>query len=273
MKSVPCATDQRTISRARSKTSCSVRRRLQLAPDVDALDQRAGLVPARLPGGERRVEMEVAVDERRRDEARLRVDLLRAVGGDRLADARPASVLGEEVDEPPVEQAGVAHDEAHARESTGRGTAARACRAARTGRSPRSSGGPCGRFGRCSRKLTAKMPGPRAAACARRGCARSRSRGHPPGKAATPRPVSAHRAVAQPRHGEARDEARRGEARRDVARVAERAGHEEPKLRRRRGGACAARRPGRRSCRPAARPAARRSCSGAAGRQIFPSVE
>ena len=46
--------------------------RLQLAPDVDALDQRARLVPARLPGGERRVEMEVAVDERRRDEPRLR---------------------------------------------------------------------------------------------------------------------------------------------------------------------------------------------------------
>ena len=69
--------------------------RLQLAPDVDALDQRAGLVPARPARGERRVEMEVAVDERRRDEACVRVDLLRAVGGERLADPRPASVLGE----------------------------------------------------------------------------------------------------------------------------------------------------------------------------------
>ena len=46
-------------------------RRLQLAPDVDALDQRAALVPARLAGGERRVEMQVAVDERRRDEPAL----------------------------------------------------------------------------------------------------------------------------------------------------------------------------------------------------------
>ena len=73
MKSVPCATDQRTISRARSKTSCSVSR-LQLAPDVDALDQRARLVPARLAGRERRVEVEVAVDERRRHEPRFGVD-------------------------------------------------------------------------------------------------------------------------------------------------------------------------------------------------------
>ena len=38
---------------------------LQLAPDVDALDQRSGLVEARLAGGERGVEVEVAVDERR----------------------------------------------------------------------------------------------------------------------------------------------------------------------------------------------------------------
>ena len=98
--------------------------RLQLAPDVDALDQRAGLVPARLAGRERGVEMEMAVDERRRDEPRFRVELLRAVGGERLADPRPASVLGGEIDEPPVEQARVAHDEVHARESTGRGTRA-----------------------------------------------------------------------------------------------------------------------------------------------------
>jgi hypothetical protein len=94
--------------------------RLQLAPDVDALDQRAGLVPARLAGRERRIEMQMAVDERRRDEPAVRRDLLRAVGGKRLADRGPALVLGEEVDEPPVEQAGVADDEAHARESTGR---------------------------------------------------------------------------------------------------------------------------------------------------------
>ena len=53
--------------------------RLQLAPDMDPLDQRAGLVPARPAGGERRVEVEVAVDERRRGEPPFRIDDLRAV--------------------------------------------------------------------------------------------------------------------------------------------------------------------------------------------------
>jgi hypothetical protein len=64
--------------------------------------------------------MQMAVDERRRDEPAVRRDLLRAVGGKRLADRGPAVVLGEKVDEPPVKQAGVADDEAPARESTGR---------------------------------------------------------------------------------------------------------------------------------------------------------
>ena len=100
--------------------------RLQLAPDVDALDQRARLVPARLAGCERRVEMEVAVDERSRDEPRFGVELLCGVDGERLADPRPAAVLGREIDEPAVEQARVAHDEIHARESTGRGSGRRA---------------------------------------------------------------------------------------------------------------------------------------------------
>jgi hypothetical protein len=64
----------------------------------------------------------MAVDERRRDETSLRIQLVGTVGDERLADACPASVLCEEVDEAPVQQSGVAHDETHARESTGRGT-------------------------------------------------------------------------------------------------------------------------------------------------------
>src|SRR5258707_3362033 len=104
--------------------------RLQLAPDVDALDQRAGLVPARLARRERRIEMQVAVDERRRDEARLRIELVCCtVRVERFADPRPASSFGDEVDETAVEQARVAHDEigAHARESRGLMWVRRAC--------------------------------------------------------------------------------------------------------------------------------------------------
>ena len=66
----------------------------------------------------------MTVHERRGDEARVGVDLRRAVGSERLADVRPMSVLRDEIDEPPVEQTRVAHDQvrAHARESTVRGT-------------------------------------------------------------------------------------------------------------------------------------------------------
>ena len=76
MKSVPCATDQRTISRARSKTSCSVRLGFSSPQTWMPSISVPRLVPARLAGGERRVEMQVAVDERRRDEPSFRVDLL-----------------------------------------------------------------------------------------------------------------------------------------------------------------------------------------------------
>src|SRR5437764_9712224 len=63
--------------------------------------------------------MEMTVDERGRDEPRLRVDDGRAVDVERLADAHPASVLRRKIDETPVEQAGIADDELHACESTG----------------------------------------------------------------------------------------------------------------------------------------------------------
>src|SRR4051812_12477617 len=101
---------------------------------MDAFDQRAGLVPARPSGRQRRIEMEMAVDERRCDEPAFRIELLRAVRDERLADARPPFAVCEEVDEAPVEQARVPNDKAHARESTARGTAPRARPSARTDR-------------------------------------------------------------------------------------------------------------------------------------------
>ena len=83
--------------------------------------------------------MEVAVDERRRDEPSVGVDLLHAVARERLADARPAAALGGEVDEAPVLEARVADDEvrAHAGESIAaeRRSRARTTRAVPTGRS------------------------------------------------------------------------------------------------------------------------------------------
>ena len=59
--------------------------------------------------------MQVAIDEGRRDEPPFRVEFRSSVGGDRFTDARPAPLLGKEVDEPPVEEAGVAHDQVTAR--------------------------------------------------------------------------------------------------------------------------------------------------------------
>ena len=61
-------------------------RRLQLSPDVDALDQRARLVPARLAGRERGVEVEVTVDERRGHEPPFGVDRPVSVGFGAFAD-------------------------------------------------------------------------------------------------------------------------------------------------------------------------------------------
>src|SRR3954449_2442095 len=78
--------------------------------------------------------MEMAIDERRRDKPAFRVELLPTVDGERLADSRPPITICEEVDEPPVEQACVSNDKAHARESTARGTARRAQPGARTDR-------------------------------------------------------------------------------------------------------------------------------------------
>src|SRR5579862_9040763 len=72
---------------------------LELAPDVDALDQRARLVESRPAGRERRVEMEMTVDERRGDEPAGRIEL--DVGNELElgSDARPAAAVGGEIDE------------------------------------------------------------------------------------------------------------------------------------------------------------------------------
>ena len=52
-------------------------RRLALGPGQDALDQRAGLVVARLADGEDGVHVDVRIDERRREEPALGVELRR----------------------------------------------------------------------------------------------------------------------------------------------------------------------------------------------------
>jgi hypothetical protein len=60
---------------------------------MDALDQRARLVEARFSRREGRVEVQVAVDQRRRHEAAARIDR-RAVDAEVRPDLRPAAVLG-----------------------------------------------------------------------------------------------------------------------------------------------------------------------------------
>src|SRR5262249_44789085 len=82
---------------------------LQLAPDVDALDQGAALVEARPARGQRGVEVQVTVDERRRHEPALDVDRLA-----RLAAAHEPPAVDREVDqravlEPRVPQQEVNH--------------------------------------------------------------------------------------------------------------------------------------------------------------------
>jgi hypothetical protein len=71
---------------------------LQLAPDVDPLDKGPRLVEARPPGGQTRVEMKVAVDERGRREPPLGVDRARRVHPDLFPDPGEAAALDREVD-------------------------------------------------------------------------------------------------------------------------------------------------------------------------------
>ena len=63
--------------------------RLELAPQRDALQQRAALIDARQPVGQRRVHVEMGVDERRRHELAGRIERLARSAG----DARPTSTI------------------------------------------------------------------------------------------------------------------------------------------------------------------------------------
>ena len=69
-----------------------------LAPDLDALEERAALVVARLALGEDRVEVEVRLDEGRRHQAPLGIDLERPALGQRGADAGDAVAPDSDVD-------------------------------------------------------------------------------------------------------------------------------------------------------------------------------
>ena len=65
--------------------------RLQLAPERDAFEQRARLVHSRQPERQRRVHMEMAIDEGRGDEAARGVDRLARLGGDAGLDRDDAT--------------------------------------------------------------------------------------------------------------------------------------------------------------------------------------
>ncbi|MNN25578.1 hypothetical protein D3C81_1390560 [compost metagenome] len=89
--------------------------RFQLAPQGDAFEQGSGGVYARQAIAERGVHVEVGVDERRRDEVALGVDLLRARHGQGGADGGDAAALDGDIDgAAPVGQAGIADDKVHA---------------------------------------------------------------------------------------------------------------------------------------------------------------
>src|SRR5262249_4702997 len=85
---------------------------LQLAPDMDALDQRPRLVVARPPGGQRGVEVEMAVDEGRRRQATLGIEDLRRVRIESWADPGEAPVLDPHVHDL-LADAYVANEELH----------------------------------------------------------------------------------------------------------------------------------------------------------------
>src|SRR5580658_289839 len=87
--------------------------RLNLAPEADTLDERPRLVD--LAGdteGQRRVEMEMRVDERRRDETARGIDLFRRCGLKRRADLGDAPVADRDVDAgAAIRQIGASEDE------------------------------------------------------------------------------------------------------------------------------------------------------------------
>jgi hypothetical protein len=87
---------------ARPALDVIVRERgLPLGPRLDALDERAGLVVARLADGQDGVEVDVGIDQRRREEAARCVELAAAVRLDRAGglDLGDGLAVGSNVDE------------------------------------------------------------------------------------------------------------------------------------------------------------------------------
>ena len=85
---------------------------LELAPERDAFEQRAGLVEARETERERGVHVEMRIDEGRGDEVAIRVQHLPGLGVNGGFDARDPPVGdGDVLPGPSVRQAGVADEE------------------------------------------------------------------------------------------------------------------------------------------------------------------
>ena len=86
--------------------------RLQLAPQCDALEQRAGLVEARQAERQRRIHVEVNVDERRRNQTALRVDSAGSLSRDVALDGGDLAVANTDIEAgAAVGQGGVANDQ------------------------------------------------------------------------------------------------------------------------------------------------------------------
>ena len=85
--------------------------RLQLAPQRDAFEQGAGLVQPRQPQRQRRVHVEMDVDEGRRHQQALRVDGARRFAREAAFERRDLAVADADVELAPVGQGGVADDQ------------------------------------------------------------------------------------------------------------------------------------------------------------------
>ena len=84
--------------------------RLQFAPERDPFQKRPGPVQPRDPEAERRVHVEMRIDEGRRDKPAGRVDLAGRAGLDRRAQLHDSPIPDRDVDPgPPVRQARVPH--------------------------------------------------------------------------------------------------------------------------------------------------------------------
>jgi hypothetical protein len=88
--------------------------RFQFPPQRNAFQQGAGLVHARQAVTERRIHMEVGIDERRRQQAALRIDFARALGLQSRSDIDDAALVDGDIDAlASVGQIGIADDQLH----------------------------------------------------------------------------------------------------------------------------------------------------------------